>query len=158
MKKLLPSLLIVAVVTIVSCLKNDDDYKPCVSKTVDEERPAMEKFATDSAIAFQRHQSGILYEILEEGTGPAPNATSNVTAKYTGRFLNGQQFDASSTGIEFNLSGVIQGWTIAIPLIKEGGKIKMIIPSSLAYDCHPYYPQFQNQPLYFYVELVKVNN
>ncbi|GAB3422616.1 FKBP-type peptidyl-prolyl cis-trans isomerase [Niabella aquatica] len=137
------------------CLKNDEP-DPCVSKTAEQELPAMIKYATDSAITYQQHESGILYEIIEPGTGANPTATSTVKAKYVGRFLNGQQFDASTGGVSFNLSEVIRGWTIAVPLLKEGGKMKMIIPSSLAYDCNPYYPAFHNKPLYFYIELVDV--
>ncbi len=142
-------------VIVISCLKKDDPA-PCVSKTVAEELPAMKKFATDSAINYQEHSSGILYEIIEPGTGATPNVNSTVSARYRGRLLNGDLFDQSTTPIDFSLSGVIKGWTIALPLLKEGGKMKMIIPSSLAYDCHPYYVAFHNKPLYFYVELVSV--
>lgn len=56
---------------------------------------------------------------------------------YTGKLLNGTTFDmqpnASQTG--WNLYSPIQGWQIAIPLIKKGGEIKMVIPSALAYGC-----------------------
>ncbi|HMR85494.1 MAG TPA: FKBP-type peptidyl-prolyl cis-trans isomerase [Niabella sp.] len=143
------------ITAVTGCLKNEK-ATPCVSKTVQEELPAMIKYATDSSITYQQHESGILYEIIEPGTGANPTATSTVKAKYQGRLLNGQLFDGSTDGVSFNLSEVIKGWTIAVPLLKKGGKMKMIIPSSLAYDCHPYYPFFHNKPLYFYIELVDV--
>lgn len=154
MKKIILAVSVLVVVAI-GCLKKED-VKPCVSRTVAEDLPAMKKFATDSAITYQEHSSGILYQIIEPGTGATPNANSNVSARYRGRLLNGDLFDQSATPVDFNLSGVIQGWTIALQLLKEGGKMKMIIPSVLAYDCHPYYVAFHNQPLYFYVELVSV--
>ncbi|MCH5689531.1 FKBP-type peptidyl-prolyl cis-trans isomerase [Niabella sp. W65] len=77
--------------------------------------------------------------------------------KYVGRYTdNGQRVDASNLDreVSFTLNGVIQGWTIGIPKIKAGGKIKMIIPSSLGYGC--YQGTRMNQPLYFYVELISV--
>lgn len=141
--------------SVAGCFK-DDDTKPCVSKTVEEELPAMKKYAEDNSISYLQHESGILYQIIEPGTGAQPTKTSTVKAKYEGKLLNGNKFDESTEGVSFNLSEVIQGWTTIVPLLKEGGKMKVIIPSSLAYDCHPYYPQFQNQPLYFYIELVDV--
>lgn len=131
-------------VLVTGCLKNNEP-EPCVSKTVEEELPAMIKYATDNSIPYQQHESGILYQIVEPGTGEQPTATSTVKAKYEGRFLNGQLFDESTEGVSFNLSEVIQGWTTIVPLLKKGGKMKMIIPSSLAYDCHPYYQAFHNK-------------
>ncbi|WP_018628214.1 FKBP-type peptidyl-prolyl cis-trans isomerase [Niabella aurantiaca] len=144
---------------MISCMKNED-VKPCTPQTVESEKAGMTKFATDSSIIITTDPSGIMYQVIEEGTGNTPSANSNVTAKYVGRFLNGKGFDSSyvrdPNGTAFPLNGVIAGWQIGIPKIKEGGKIKLIIPSSLAYGCDPRYGQMANQPLYFYVELIKV--
>lgn len=140
---------------LTGCLKKDD-VKPCTPKTPEEELPAMIKYATDNSISYQQHESGILYQVIEPGTGAQPAATSTVKAKYEGRFLNGQLFDESTEGVSFNLSGVIKGWTTAVPLLKEGGKMKMIIPSSLAYGCTGYLSIPPDQPLYFYIELLDV--
>ncbi|MCH5597004.1 FKBP-type peptidyl-prolyl cis-trans isomerase [Niabella ginsengisoli] len=160
MKKILLLLFVAtSVFGIIGCLKNDDDYKPCVAKTLEEDMPAMTKFATDSAISTMQDASGLLYQIIDPGTGASPTSNSTVTAKYVGRTLDGKGFDSSYVrdpgGTQFQLNGVIEGWTIGIPKIKEGGKIKLIIPSSLAYGC-AYHP-LQNQSLYFYIELVKVH-
>ncbi|MGJ7030348.1 FKBP-type peptidyl-prolyl cis-trans isomerase [Niabella hirudinis] len=158
MKKWFGLALILSMITI-GCLKNDD-VKPCTPKTVESEKEAMTKFATDSSINVTTDPSGVMYEIVEPGTGAAPTATNSVMAKYVGRFLNGKGFDSSyvrdPNGTSFYLNEVITGWQIGIPKIKEGGKIKLIIPSSLAYGCDPRYGPMANQPLYFYVELVKV--
>lgn len=144
---------LVCIILAIGCKRTTET--PCESKSVESETPAMTKFATDSSINVTSDASGILYQIITPGTGATPTANSTVTAKYTGRFLNGTQFDASSNAT-FPLNGVIRGWQIAIPKIKAGGRIKMIIPSTLAYDCSPYYPQMQNKPLYFDVELISV--
>ena len=159
MKRMLLLLVIAGgVFSVVGCLKNDDDYKPCVERTIEDDMPAMAKFAAHSSINTTQDGNGLLYQIIEPGTGATPTASSTVIAKYVGRTLDGKGFDSSyvrdPAGTEFPLNGVIRGWTLGISKIKEGGKIKLIIPSSLAYGCalHP----LQNKPLYFYVELVKV--
>ncbi|MGE9312361.1 FKBP-type peptidyl-prolyl cis-trans isomerase [Niabella sp. CJ426] len=162
MKKIIFFLGVVTAFAAVGCLKNnDDDYKPCTPKTVESELPAMAKFATDSSISTTTDATGLLYQIIEPGTGSTPNANSSVVAKYVGRFMDGKGFDSSYVrspqGATFRLNEVISGWTIGIPKIKVGGKIKLIIPSSLAYGCGSPYAFLNNQPLYFYVELVSVN-
>lgn len=152
-------LALIAGVAMIGCLKSND-IKQCTPKTIESEKTAMTKFATDSAINVTADPSGIMYEIIDPGTGAAPAGNSLVTAKYVGRFLNGRGFDSSyvrdPNGTSFPLNGVIAGWQLGIPKVKEGGKVKLIIPSSLAYGCTGYAGIPADQPLYFYVELVKV--
>lgn len=164
MKKLLGLAAITSIIAI-GCLKNDPT-PPCTPKTVDSEKEVMNKFATDSAIITTTDANGIMYQIMEEGTGATPTTSSTVTVKYVGRLLNGKGFDSSYVnnpeGLALPLNGVITGWQLGIPKIKAGGKIKMIIPSSLAYGCVGAFDRNgmvvipRDQPLYFYVELVAV--
>jgi FKBP-type peptidyl-prolyl cis-trans isomerase len=79
-----------------------------------------------------------------------------VATVYTGKLLNNTQFDASANPVSFLLNGVIKGWQIAIPLIRKGGRIKMVIPSSLAYGCNGSGSIPPNSPLYFEVTLTDV--
>jgi FKBP-type peptidyl-prolyl cis-trans isomerase len=39
--------------------------------------------------------SGLQYEVVEQGDGPSPTATDEVTVHYEGRFLDGTPFDSS---------------------------------------------------------------
>lgn len=143
---------------VTGCMKSNDNGT-CSPQPVAKELPAMQKFAADSSITATQDPTGILYEIIDPGTGATPALSDSITISYVGRFLNGQQFDAGNN-VTFKLSGLIEGWQIGIPKIKAGGKIKLIIQSSLAYGCtgfvDPYTGQVYipaNQPLYFYVEL-----
>jgi FKBP-type peptidyl-prolyl cis-trans isomerase FkpA len=117
----------------ISCGKDDGT---CTQKTVQSEDGAMQTYASTNGITATRHSSGMLYQIITAGD-PAkmPTLSSTVSAKYTGRFMDGNIFDQSTTAISFPLSGVIAGWQLGLPLIGKGGKIKLIIPSSLAYGC-----------------------
>jgi len=84
---------------------------------------------------FTKTGSGIYYKIGQPGTGSPITIDSTVVANYTGKLLNGTIFDRAVAGSEatFSLTSVIKGWQQAIPLINQGGNIRMIIPSALGY-------------------------
>ena len=80
--------------------------------------------------------SGLQYKILNEGNGPKPTATSEVTVNYKGMLLDGTVFDSTEkTGqpISFPLNRVIPGWTEGLQLMSPGAKYIFYIPSDLAY-------------------------
>lgn len=104
-------------------------------------------------------ESGLQYIIEEEGTGIAPAATDTVEVNYEGRLLDGTVFDSSyerGESIKFPLNGVIKGWGEGLTYVKEGGKIRLFIPSSLAYGERATGPIPANSTLVFDVELIKV--
>ncbi len=117
-------------------------------------------YAATKGIAAQRHTSGIYYQIIDPGTGTAQvTLNSKVYITYIGQLLNGSQFDqgmdASKTG--WKLGGLIEGWGLGLPLIKKGGRIKLIIPSSLAYGCNGLGEKIPpNSVLYFDISLIDV--
>ena len=81
-------------------------------------------------------QSGLQYEVLEEGSGERPKATSKVTVHYAGRLLDGTEFDSSfkrNQPATFGLNQVIKGWTEGVQLMTPGSKYRFFIPAQLAY-------------------------
>jgi FKBP-type peptidyl-prolyl cis-trans isomerase FkpA len=144
---------LVAPLLFAACGKSD---APCVPATVASEKAAMVAYCTANNITYTEHASGILYEIMSPGLGAQPTLTNTVSTVYTGKLLNNSQFDASANPVSFLLNGVIKGWQIGIPLIKKGGRIKMVIPSSLAYGCNGSGSIPANSPLYFEVTLTDV--
>jgi FKBP-type peptidyl-prolyl cis-trans isomerase len=81
-------------------------------------------------------ESGLQYEILEEGDGPKPESGDTVLVHYEGTLTDGTVFDSSyrqETPVEFNLDMLLPGWSEGIQLINTGGKICLYIPSGLAY-------------------------
>lgn len=103
-------------------------------------------------------ESGLYYTVDEPGTGAQPTGESIVKIVYKGTFLNGTKFDeSSSVGVDIDLSGVIDGWKEGIPLFKEGGSGKLIIPAHLAYGSYNYYGVPGGSVLVFEIELLKVN-
>lgn len=81
-------------------------------------------------------ESGLQYEVLNEGEGDIPAATSTVRTHYHGTLIDGKVFDSSydrGEPAEFPVNGVIPGWTEALQLMKVGAKYRLSIPSNLAY-------------------------
>ncbi len=96
----------------------------------------IQKYLTSNALTgFTKTASGLYYKIDAPGTGSPITADSTIKAEYEGKLLNGTVFDKTGTGspATLRLNEVVKGWQEAIPLIKEGGTIRMVLPSSLGY-------------------------
>lgn len=135
-----------------------------MAKIVSQNKAAGEKYLADNAkrSGVVTTTSGLQYEQIVEGTGIHPQATDKVTVHYTGTLLDGTKFDSSVDRGEpatFQLNQVIPGWTEGLQLMKEGGKAKLYIPSTLAYGDGQQRQGSPIQPgstLIFEVELIKV--
>ena len=104
--------------------------------------------------------SGLLYQVLNEGSGKKPTASDTVECHYEGRLIDGTVFDSSykrGESATFPLNGVIAGWTEGVQLMSEGAKYRFFIPYQLAYGergTGQAIPPFA--ALVFDVELIKV--
>jgi FKBP-type peptidyl-prolyl cis-trans isomerase len=84
-------------------------------------------------------ESGLQYEVVKMGNGKKPSAENTVKVHYTGTLINGTKFDSSfdrKEPAEFQVNGVIKGWTEALQLMPVGSKFKLYIPESLAYGAN----------------------
>lgn len=106
-------------------------------------------------------ESGLQYEVIKEGNGDIPVATSRVRVHYVGTLIDGTEFDSSrknNNPAEFNVKGVIKGWTEALQLMKAGSIYKLYIPQELGYGANPR-PGGPIEPysaLIFEVELIEI--
>lgn len=104
--------------------------------------------------------SGLQYEILQQGDGEKPSATSNVTCHYHGTLINGKVFDSSvqrNQPATFPLNRVIKGWTEGLQLMNVGSKFRFYIPANLAYGERAVSADIgANSTLIFDVELLGV--
>ena len=104
--------------------------------------------------------SGLQYEVLREGTGPKPGASSTVEVHYEGRLINGKVFDSSyqrNETISFPLNRVIPGWTEGLQLMPTGAKYRLYIPSELGYGARGAGADIPpNAALVFDVELISI--
>jgi len=80
--------------------------------------------------------SGLQYEVLEQGEGAVPGPEDTVEVHYRGTLLDGTEFDSSyrrGQTVTFGVGQVIAGWTEALQLMPTGSKWKLYIPPELAY-------------------------
>lgn len=147
-------LVVLPFIVISGCLKD----KSCKPRSVDSEEPQIQAFAANNGITTTLHSSGLHYQILDQGSGSHANSNSKIVITYTGKLMNGTVFDEKLTpnSEAWALGGLIRGWIIGIPLIQEGGHIKLIVPSSLGYGCEQYYEIPGNSVLYFDIHLIDV--
>ena len=152
--------LILAIFFISACSKTEETAAttPCtlkaqyVNDSSATQRALMIAFCNNNGINYTLHPSGILYEIIAPGDTSRPDLCTSLTMTYTGKLMTGIQFDAGT--ITYPLKDLIVGWQIAVPLIGKGGKIKMVIPSSLGYGPNGRPPVIPaNAPLYFEMKL-----
>lgn len=100
------------------------------------EQLQIDKKQIESNVESMQEQNGIYYTILKEGTGKQVSVNDTVVAFYKGYLLtNNSVFDETKDRpATFPLNRLIRGWQIGVPFCKVGGKIKLIIPSNLAYS------------------------
>ncbi len=105
-------------------------------------------------------ESGLQYQVIKEGNGPKPQATSTVKVHYHGTLIDGTVFDSSverGEPISFPLNGVISGWTEGVQLMGVGSKFKFFIPANLAYGERGAGGAIgPNETLIFEVELLEI--
>jgi FKBP-type peptidyl-prolyl cis-trans isomerase FklB len=101
---------------------------------------------------------GLQYKVITAGTGPSPTDQDIVTVEYTGKLINGTEFDSSikhGGTIDFQVGQVIPGWVEALKLMQPGATWELYIPSNLAYGDAGAPPAIgPNETLVFTVKLV----
>lgn len=127
---------------------------------------AKNKAAGDAFLAKNKTQpgvkttaSGLQYQVIKQGTGARPGPNDTVKIDYTGSFIDGQVFDASSKhnppgAASIPLAGVIPGFREGLELMQVGGHYKLFIPANLAYGTEVQPPMQPNATLIFDVTLV----
>ena len=139
-----------------SACKKDATVSASQQATIDD-KAIQAYLAANPGISATKDASGLYYQVITQGTGVNPTASSTVSVNYVGTLLNGSQFDKGS-GFSSSLSSVIKGWTIGVPFVKAGGRILLIVPSALAYgNTSPGASIPANSVLVFTIDLLSVN-
>ena len=113
-------------------------FERAMERQAEELRLLEEIFLAVNATAdgINQTESGLQYIVLETGDGPRPTATDTVIVHYEGTLTDGTIFDSShlrGSPEIIPLEMVIPGWTEGIQLMNVGSRIRLYIPSRLAY-------------------------
>ncbi|MFN0031297.1 MAG: FKBP-type peptidyl-prolyl cis-trans isomerase [Flavobacteriales bacterium] len=83
----------------------------------------------------QSTSSGLLYQVINQGSGLVATYGDTVSVNYTGTFIDGKEFDSSrGQAVEFPIEpDMIAGWNEGMMLMPEGSKFMLYIPWDLGY-------------------------
>lgn len=105
--------------------------------------------------------SGMQYKVLKTGDGAFhPTKSTTCSCHYHGSLVDGTVFDSSvdrGQPTDFAPNQVIAGWTEAMPMMVEGDKWELYIPSDLAYGDRGSPPKIQGgDTLIFTIEIMEI--
>lgn len=114
-------------------------------------------------------EDSIFFLETEKGKGKEIKEGDSIQVSYTGYLLDGSVFDKSDHGPGHTTMGlryskdpntirVIQGWIEVLGKMREGEKVKVLIPSALAYGARGMGPIQPFTPLVFDMEVVSVKS
>ena len=103
----------------------------------------------------------IYYEVINEaepGADGPPIYTSKVKVSYKGSLFNGTVFDdASNRTVEFDVNGVVKGFSVALQNMQVGEKWKVHIPWELGYGASGNNSIRPYSALIFEIELIGIS-
>jgi len=157
--------LILFVGIMASC--NTDVEDPYANYTPEREATLIKDWLTAmtaKGMDIDTTASGIFYinDTTKVGTGATVAAGNTVTVKYTGMFLDGQVFDASSLRGDGTMTFIhktnrmIQGWEEGIEILNKGAGAAFLIPSAKGYGTTGQGSIPPNTPLIFIIEVTNI--
>jgi FKBP-type peptidyl-prolyl cis-trans isomerase len=136
------------------------DYKENPANQAETDQNLILEYAVQNNLDVKRTPSGLYYIMEKEGVGKSPKSENVVSVNYRGYFLDGNEFDSSykrNAPIQLPANQFVPGWTEALTMMKPGGKMKVLVPSHLAYGPVGYPGAIPgNAVLGFDMELLKV--
>ena len=157
-------------ISLSSCFEEPPSPKEILDaniKLVDKTQLAADIVIIDDSLAKWSitpltEPNGVRYTIESLGTGKKPKLTSQIAIKYNGKLLTTKSVFDQSEGVYVQLSRLIIGWQTVLPLLPEGTKATLYVPSGFAYGPNEIKDQDQsvlipaNSNLIFEIELLDV--
>ena len=125
----MPGLIAPFLLAFALCLSGCGD--PCAEQG---DQAFLDKAAAEEGAI--RTESGLIYKELKAGFGPSPGPTDIVAVRYSGKLIDGKEFDYTPTyrsPRKVSLEKSIPGWVEGLQMMKGGGKAKLVIPPHLGY-------------------------
>ena len=101
--------------------------------------------------------SGLAYKVTKKGTGAVAKKEDNVKVIYTGRLIDGTEFDSSKgQPAAFRADRVVPGFSEALTTLPAGTKATLYIPENLGYGQQNAGSIEPGSTLVFDIEIVEV--
>lgn len=143
-----------------------EKHRAELNKVENSEADSIEKYLTRNKLRVKPTMVDSFYVLERTGLQGRPvEDGDSLIIKYTGMFLNGKVFDQSDKGdggkgtykiLYKRNANLIRGWLEVLPTLHEGEKVRLLLPSSMAYGVFGAgnIPAFT--PLIFEIEVIKV--
>lgn len=137
---------------IVDLYKNTDSLT-----SLQYEISVIENKIKEGNLKIDGSSNNVFYSTIKEGETDFVTITDTVVVFYKGQLLDGFVFDETKeTPAVFPLNRLIKGWQIGLPFCKVGGKIRLIMPSAMAYSIRNLGKIPPNSTLIFDIEVLEV--
>ena len=124
---------------------------------IDEEKILNWAEVTDTELI--KHESGLYYHIDTAGDGTMPlEFTDTLVVQYVGKLLTDSIIAETTETLPYTfvLGNGIPGWKLGLPMIREKGTVRLLIPSTLAYRDQTVGLVPPNSPLDFRIYIKEV--
>lgn len=141
--------LFVLTLGLFSCSTYSDDELNDFDKNISD-------YLTEKDIKCERSESGLYFNILEEGEGDYIQFRDRVSFTYKGEFLDGKVFDESGDTLSYKVSELIGAWKEIMLQLKNGGEAFLVAPPQLGYGTHNLDDIPANSVLVFNMKVIDV--
>ena len=125
------------VVLFVSCSSDDGDSFPKDFSAINEQE--IIDYIAANNLAATRTDTGLYYFIDELGEGAPITATSDISIRFKGFYLDGSLYgETTNIDLPINLQSTIPGLREGLQHFREGGSGTLLVPSSLAFGSNDY--------------------
>ena len=130
-----PLLAMITSVLLLSGCSSSQDPNSLAAKNLAAGTAFLTKNATRPEV--KTLESGLQYEVLQEGSGKQPKLADWVNVRYRGMHLDGTVFSESDLNNEPEMVSVknsLIGWRLALLNMKVGSKWRIYLPPRIAYS------------------------
>jgi len=116
----------------------------------------IEAYLEKEGVVCERSESGLYFNIIDEGQGDYIQFQDRVSFTYTGTLLDGSIFDNQQDPVEFNVADLIGAWKEIMLQVKKGAKVYLAAPPQLGYGSNALDDIPANSVLIYEMEILDV--
>lgn len=145
----------VAAIFILFARCSDEEVSLAYRDQLEKDILLIDEYLAANNITAEADTSGLRYSIATKGSDFKPQQVDSIQVNYSLFLLNGDSIFTNGQNT-FLLNKLIRAWRIALPLVGEGAKVRLFVPSGLAYGNYRTGPIPANSNLIFDIEQKKV--